>query len=64
MSPKRLEHLMQQMSESIKEKDLIKDFPSILDDLEYIIRTYNLKIDGLTENQRINHIPHLLLLEV
>ena len=56
MSPKRIEHLMQHMSESLKEKDLIKDFPSILDDLEYIIRIYNLKIKGLTEEQRINHI--------
>ena len=56
MSPKRIEHLMQHMSESLKEKDLIKDFPSIVDDLEYIIKTYKLKIDGLTDNQRINHI--------
>lgn len=56
MSPKRIERLMQHMSESLKEKDLIKDFPSILDDLEYIIRIYNLKIKGLTEEQRINHI--------
>lgn len=56
MSPKRIEKLMKHMSESLKEKDLIKDFPSILDDFEYIVRTYQLKIEGLTENQRINHI--------
>ena len=56
MSPKRIEHLMQHMSESLKGKDIIKDFPSIIDDLEYIIRTYQLKIKGLTEDQIINHI--------
>ena len=56
MSPKRIENSMKRMSETLKEKDLIEDFPSILNDLEYIIRTYKLKIEGLTENQRINHI--------
>lgn len=56
MSPKRIENLMKHMSESLKEKDLINDFPSIIDDFEYIVRTYQLKIEGLTENQRINHI--------
>ncbi|MBR5370238.1 MAG: hypothetical protein IK137_02925 [Bacilli bacterium] len=56
MSPKRIENLMKHMSLSLKEKDIIDDFPSIIDDLEYIIRIYKLKIEGLTENQRINHI--------
>ena len=56
MSPKRLEDLMRNMSESLKEKDIIQDLPSIIDDLEFIVRTYGLKIKGLTEEQRINHI--------
>ena len=56
MSPKRLEDLMRNMSESLKEKDIIQDLPSIIDDLEFIVKTYGLKIKGLTEEQRINHI--------
>lgn len=59
MSPKRLEHLLQHMSESLKEKDIIKDFPSIIDDLEYIVRAYKLKIKGLTDEQRINNVYNI-----
>lgn len=59
MSPKRLEGLLKHMSESLKEKDIIKDLPIIIEDLEYIVRIYKLRIKGLTEEQRINHIYDL-----
>lgn len=59
MSPKRLEGLLKHMSLALKEKDIIKDLPIIVDDLEYIVRIYKLKIKGLTDEQRINHIYDL-----
>lgn len=59
MSPKRLEDSMRNMSESIKDKDIIQDLPSIINYLEYIITIYNLKIKGLTEDQRISHVYNI-----
>lgn len=59
MSIKRLEGLLKHMSESLKDKNIIKDLPIIIDDLEYIIRIYKLRIKGLTEEQRIEHIYDL-----
>lgn len=59
MSPKRLEGLLKHMSITLKDKDIINDLPSIIDDLEYIISIYKLKIKGLTDEQRIDHIYDL-----
>ena len=52
MSPKRLECLLKHMCMTLKNKDIIEDLPSIIDDLEYIVRVYKLKIKNLTEEQK------------
>lgn len=56
MSPKKIEEKLQKMNDSLKERDIINDFPSILDDLEYIIKDYDEEVSKLTNDQRINHI--------
>ncbi|MBR3146032.1 MAG: hypothetical protein IKF47_02085 [Bacilli bacterium] len=56
MSPKRLECLLKHMCITLKNKDIIEDLPSIIDDLEYIVRVYKLKIKNLTEEQKIEHL--------
>lgn len=59
MNLRRLENKLKKMSELLKRQDIIKDFPSILEDLEFIIKKYKLEIDNLTEDQMINHIYDL-----
>lgn len=53
MNKKIIEKLLKRMSESIKNKDIINDFPSILKDLELLINIFNKKIEGVTVNQRV-----------
>ena len=53
MNKKIIEKLLKRMSDSIKDKDIINDFPSILKDLELLINIFNKKIEGVTVNQKV-----------
>jgi hypothetical protein len=56
MTPIELKEKLEKMSLSLKDKNIIEYFPTILNDLEFIIKTYNTEITGLTEEERINNI--------
>ena len=59
MNPIELENKIKEMSTSLKDKDIVEYFPTILNNLEFIIETYNTEITGLSEEDRINNIYNI-----
>lgn len=56
MEPKKLEKKLKKMNESLRRKDIINDFPSILEDIEYMIKKHEVNLASLTDTERIDHI--------
>lgn len=59
MNPIQIQKQLEEMSNSLKEKDIIYDLPSIVKDLEFIIFDYPNEINNLTEDERINNIHNI-----
>ena len=53
MNINSIESLLKKKSNSIKEKNILKDFPSIVNDLETIVNIFNKEIEGVTVNQMV-----------
>lgn len=53
MNINSIESLLKKKSSSIKEKNILKDFPSIVNDLETIVNIFNKEIEGVTVNQMV-----------
>ena len=56
MNPEELENKLQEMNDSLQNKSIVYDFPSILEDLEYMLKTHEENLSFLTDEQRIDHL--------
>ena len=56
MNPEELENKLQKMNESLQYKSIVYDFPSILEDIEYMLKTHEENLSSLTDEQRIDHL--------
>ncbi|MBQ9019679.1 MAG: hypothetical protein IJ097_05155 [Bacilli bacterium] len=56
MSPIQLQEKLKKMSELIKDKNIIDYFPTIINDLEFIIQEYPIELNNLTEEERTDNV--------
>lgn len=55
MTPMEIKNKLSNMSNNLKGKNIIRSFPTIVEDLQYIIDTYDIEIEG-TDEERTNNI--------
>ena len=57
--PKQIEERLKTMFLSLKDKNIIEYFPTILSDLEYIIKDYPKEMEALSDDDRINYLKYI-----